>query len=124
MGCHIERDGILKYIVGHLSYRLISEDSVEIFNILADFENSGLLMYSALYLLHLAEHRQVFEHVQIQLWLHDDVIKWKHFPRNWPFVRGIHRSPGEFPAQTPVTQSFDVFFDLRLNKRLSKQSWG
>ena len=24
---------------------------------------------------------------------HDDIIKWKHFPRNWPFVRGIHRSP-------------------------------
>ena len=24
---------------------------------------------------------------------HDDVIRWKHFPRNWPFVRGIHRSP-------------------------------
>ena len=23
---------------------------------------------------------------------HDDVIKWKHFPRNWPFVLGIHRS--------------------------------
>ena len=22
--------------------------------------------------------------------LHDDVIKWKHFPRYWPFVRGIH----------------------------------
>ena len=22
---------------------------------------------------------------------YDDVIKWKHFPRNWPFVRGIHR---------------------------------
>ena len=29
---------------------------------------------------------------------------------------------GEFPAQKPVTQSFDVFFDLRLNKRLTKQS--
>ena len=29
---------------------------------------------------------------------------------------------GEFPAQRPVTRSFDVFFDLRLNKRLSKQS--
>ena len=27
---------------------------------------------------------------------HDDVIKWKHFPRNWPFVRGIHRSAGNF----------------------------
>ena len=24
---------------------------------------------------------------------HDDVIKWKHFPCHWPFVRGIHRSP-------------------------------
>ena len=32
--------------------------------------------------------------------------------------------PGEFPAQRPVTRGFNVFFDLRLNKRLSKQSWG
>ena len=29
--------------------------------------------------------------------IHDDVIKWKHFPRYWPFVRGIHRSPVNFP---------------------------
>ena len=28
---------------------------------------------------------------------HDDVIKWKHFPRHWPFVRGIHRSPVDSP---------------------------
>ena len=144
---------------------------------------------------------------------HDDVIKWKQFPRYWPFVRGIHRSPhkgqwrgalmfslicarindwvnnreagdlrrhlahydvtvmsyisketkcfglivllkchilvqslwrhqmetfaallaicagnspvpGEFPAQRPVTRSFDAFFDLRLNKRLREQLWG
>ena len=27
----------------------------------------------------------------------NDVIKWKHFPRNWPFVREIHRSPVNFP---------------------------
>ena len=31
---------------------------------------------------------------------------------------------GEFPAQRPVTRSFDVFFDLRPNRRLSKQWWG
>ena len=31
---------------------------------------------------------------------------------------------GEFPAQKPMTRSSDVFFDLRQNKRLSKQSWG
>ena len=30
----------------------------------------------------------------------------------------------EFPAQRPVTRSFDVFYDLRLIKRLSKQWWG
>ena len=30
----------------------------------------------------------------------------------------------EFPAQRPVTRSFYVVFDLRLNKRLNKQSWG
>ena len=40
------------------------------------------------------------------------------------FVWGIHRWPitGEFPSQRPVTRSFDVFFDLRLNKQLSKHS--
>ena len=32
--------------------------------------------------------------------------------------------PGEFPAQRPVTRNFDAFFDLRPNKRLSKQRWG
>ena len=29
--------------------------------------------------------------------IHDDVIKWKHVPRNWPFVGGIHRSPVNSP---------------------------
>ena len=31
---------------------------------------------------------------------------------------------GEFPAKTPVTRNFEVFFDLRLNELLSKHSWG
>ena len=29
--------------------------------------------------------------------IHDAVIKWKHFPRYWPFLRGIHRSPANSP---------------------------
>ena len=37
---------------------------------------------------------------------------------------GEFTGPGEFPTQMPVPRSFDVFFDLHLNKRLSKQSWG
>ena len=37
---------------------------------------------------------------------------------------GNSPAPGEFPAQRPVTRGFGVFFDLRLNKQVSKQSWG
>ena len=56
---------------------------------------------------------------------HDDVIKWKHFPRYWPFVRGIHRSPvnSTHKGQWRGALMF-LFFYLRLNKRLSKQSRG
>ena len=31
--------------------------------------------------------------------LHDDVIKWKHFPRYWTFVQGIRRSPVNYPHE-------------------------
>ena len=37
---------------------------------------------------------------------------------------GEFTGPGEFPTQRPVTRSFGVYFDLRPNKQLSKQSWG
>ena len=54
---------------------------------------------------------------------HDDVIKWKHFSRCWPFVRGIHRSPVNSPhkGQWRGTLMFSL---ICLNKRLRKQSWG
>ena len=53
-----------------------------------------------------------------------NIIKWKHFPHYWPFVRGIHWSPVYYPQQKPVMRSFDIFFDLSQNERMSKQSWG
>ena len=53
---------------------------------------------------------------------------WRHEMETFFALLGICTGdspvPGKFPAQRPVTQSFDVFFDLRLNKQLSKQSWG
>ena len=53
---------------------------------------------------------------------------WRHQMETFSTLLAIcpGNSPvtGEFPAQRPVMRSFDVFFDLRLNKRLSKQSWG
>ena len=53
---------------------------------------------------------------------------WRHQMETFSDLLAIcaGNSPvtGEFPAQRPVTRSFGVFFDLRLNKRLSKHSWG
>ena len=40
------------------------------------------------------------------------------------FCAGNSPVPDEFPSQRPVTRSFDVSFDLCLNTRLCKQSWG
>ena len=53
---------------------------------------------------------------------------WRHqmetFSALLAICAGNSPVPGEFPAHRPVTRSFHVFFDLRLNKPLSKQSWG
>ena len=53
---------------------------------------------------------------------------WRHQIETYSVLLAIcaESSPVsvEFPAQRPVTRSFNIFFDLRLYKRLSKQSWG
>ena len=46
------------------------------------------------------------------------------FPALLALCAGISSVTGEFPSQRLVMRSSDVFFDLRLNKQLSKQSWG
>ena len=46
------------------------------------------------------------------------------FSAFWAFCAGNSPVTSEFPTQRPVTRSLGVFFDLPLNKRLSKQSWG
>ena len=55
---------------------------------------------------------------------HDDVIKWKHFLRYWPFVRIIHRSPVNSPHKGHWRGALMFSLICVLNKRLSKQSWG
>ena len=53
---------------------------------------------------------------------------WRHpmetFSATLALCAGNSPVTGEFPAQWPLTRSFDVYFDLRLNKPLNKQSWG
>ena len=57
-----------------------------------------------------------------------NVTWWRHqietFSALLALCAGQSLVTGEFTEQRPVTRSFDVFFDLRLNKRLSKPSWG
>ena len=56
------------------------------------------------------------------------IFWWRHqmetFSALLAICAGNSPVPGEFPTQRPVTRSFDVYFDLRPNKRLSKQPWG
>ena len=58
----------------------------------------------------------------------EEVLWWRHQMETFSALLAIcaGNSPviGEFHAQRPETRSFDVFFDLRRNKRLYKQSWG
>ena len=67
-------------------------------------------------------------HVAILLLGNPQVTWWRHqmetFSALLAICVGNPPVSGEFPAQRPVTRSFDVFFDLCPNKRLGKQSWG
>ena len=54
--------------------------------------------------------------------IHDDVVKMEIFSASLAISAGNSPVPGEFPPKA-LTRNVDVFFDLRLNKRLSKQSW-
>ena len=57
--------------------------------------------------------------------VHDDVIKWKHFPRYWPFVGGIHRSPVYSPhkGQWRGTLMFSLICDW-INGRINNREAG
>ena len=56
------------------------------------------------------------------------LIWWRHQMEIFPALLALcvenSTVTGESSTQRPVTRSFDVFFDLRLNKRLNKQWWG
>ena len=72
-----------------------------------------------------------FIKVSISLWLSSNVViyvvSWSCMIDSFVCITlaiSIFHFHFHFHFQRPVTRSFDVFFDLRPNKRLSKQSWG
>ena len=58
---------------------------------------SVVRIYMAYLLVPRHKQRNLSKQTKTKQKQHDDVIKWKHFPRYWPFVRGIHRSPVNSP---------------------------
>ena len=71
----------------------------------------------------------IFRYTLIISWTSHFLNSWWHhqmeaFSALLVLYAGNSPVPSEIPAQRPVTRSFDVFFDLCLNKRLSKQLWG
>ena len=80
--------------------------------------HKNMFAFSICIIIFTAHVRQIISHYS---W-------WRHqmetFSALLALCAGNSPVPCEFPAQRPVTRSFHVFFDLWLNKRLSKQSWG
>ena len=68
------------------------------------------------------QHQTTTKHnkAQITWWRH----QMETFSALLALCAGNSPVTGKFPSQRPVMKSFDVFFDLRPNKRLNKQSWG
>ena len=100
------------------------------------WQNNGHVMSGALVYWYKWRNSMMVRYISYNIipWLqdnptHSDVNRtwWRHQMETLFALLAIcaGNSPviGEFPAQRPVSRIFDVFFDLRLNKRLSKQWW-
>ena len=70
----------------------------------------------------------IYNHMNYWCHTHSHYSWWRHQMETFSALLALYagNSPVtcEFPSQRPVTRSFDIFFHLCLNKRLSKQSWG
>ena len=90
--CHIQLRSKVKYIPCFGPWTTY-------FTVIAiAYHNNGIVCTSPAtifcHIHHLSDDRHQYVYICLDGrmdYIHDDVIKWKHFPHNWPFVRGIHR---------------------------------
>ena len=83
-----------------------------------DHNISNILMHSSASDQHVINTKSISEMRKLLSW-------WRHQMETFSVQLAICAvNSREFPSQRPVKRSFDVSFDLRLNKRLRKQSWG
>ena len=96
------------------------------------YKNIKKIAHPPLALRHLIIHKSCIKKINLKSACHwvgrPCNAWWRHQMETFSAVLAICAGnspvPGEFRTQRPETRSFDVFFDLRLNKRLSKRSWG
>ena len=112
-------DGLIMW---HLNIKLVIQDPLQ-YLIRHRIVNSPWVSTTRL-----SRHRPTFKAILRTKTQSSRYTWWRHqmetFSALLAICAGNSPVPGEFLAQMPVTRSFQVSFDLRLNKRLSKQSWG
>ena len=114
-------------------------NSMELWNIDIDkFHNWGSVFHCFLYDFMSLYIRQSISSWNIEIFQFQSnflvpliLVKWRYSILNCGLLNIFRVTgplcvefTGEFPSQRPVTRGLDIFFDLRLNKRLSKQSRG
>ena len=106
---------LVQYIQGTRVWYTVPTDVLEVRH--THFSYFTGLFYNSNYVL-LAVQTASYK-MTVDIWWRDQM---ETFSALLALCVGNSPVTGEFPAQRPMTRSFDVLFDLRLNKRLSKQA--
>ena len=72
--------------------------------------NSFIIWFVAIFIIMLTPTIIIIMTINSSIIIHDDVIKWKYFPRYWPFVWGIHRSPVNSPHKASDAEFWCVLW--------------
>ena len=88
---------------------------------LAPERDSSIMLTKAERLLVWNQHRHIRVFIKLFfIYTNLNVITWKRLRHYWPFMRGIQRSPMDFPHKGLVGRTFDILFDVRLSDPLNK----
>ena len=93
-------ENIVFEIAGILSTGVWGKAYFNVIKETCSFLSITRLKANRLYTVHKLGNIKIEEYHQRPYEPHDDVIKWKHFPRYWQFVWGIHRSPMNSPHKS------------------------
>ena len=121
--CAARQKSLLYHLPVPIEFRLRQCNSISALTIKPWLGAEGLFLVSDLTVLSRPLFWYVGLHVQCIHYVWQMTSWMKTFPALLALCAENSPFTGEFPTQRPVTRRFNVFFDLRRNKRLSTQSW-